>query len=66
MGISIPHLTVVLVIVVLVFGTKHIKTLGGDLGSALKSFRKAINEEEDLAPTKAMQTIDASKQAEIN
>lgn len=61
MGISIPHLTVVLVIVILVFGTKHIKTLGGDLGSALKSFRKAINEEDDLMPTKTSDNIDSIK-----
>jgi sec-independent protein translocase protein TatA len=44
MGFSIPHLLVVLVIVILVFGTKRLKNVGGDLGEAIKSFRKAINE----------------------
>lgn len=49
MGLSIPHLLVVLVIVVLVFGTKRLKNVGGDLGDAIKSFRKAIKEGEDAA-----------------
>ncbi|MEY4211586.1 MAG: Sec-independent protein translocase subunit TatA [Pseudomonadota bacterium] len=44
MGLSIPHLLVVLVIVILVFGTKRLKNVGGDLGEAIKSFRKAIND----------------------
>jgi sec-independent protein translocase protein TatA len=35
---------VVLVIVILVFGTKRLKNVGGDLGEAIKSFRKAIND----------------------
>lgn len=44
MGLSIPHLLVVLAIVVLVFGTKRLKNVGGDLGEAIKGFRKAIND----------------------
>lgn len=52
MGISIPHITVVLVIVILVFGTQHIKSLGSDLGSALKSLRNGINEEDESQPAK--------------
>jgi sec-independent protein translocase protein TatA len=44
MGFSIPHLLVVLVIVILVFGTNRLKNVGGDLGEAIKSFRKAIND----------------------
>lgn len=45
-GISIWQLLIVLVIVVLIFGTKRIKTLGGDLGGALRSFRKAMDSDE--------------------
>lgn len=47
MGLSIPHLLVVLTIVVLVFGTKRLKNVGGDLGDAIKSFRKAIKDGEE-------------------
>lgn len=46
MGFSIPHLMVVLVIVLLVFGTKRLKNLGEDLGGAINSFRKALKESE--------------------
>jgi sec-independent protein translocase protein TatA len=45
-GISIWQLLIVLLIVVLVFGTKRLKSLGGDLGGAIKSFRKGMTEAE--------------------
>jgi len=44
MGISIWQLVIVLVIVVLLFGTKKLRNMGGDLGGALKSFRKAVKD----------------------
>lgn len=44
MGLSIPHLLVVLVIVVLVFGTKRLKNIGSDLGEAIRGFRSAVKE----------------------
>jgi sec-independent protein translocase protein TatA len=47
MGISMTELLVVLAIVVLLFGTKKLRTLGSDLGGALKGFRKAMNEPEE-------------------
>ena len=46
MGISIWQLLIVLLIVALVFGTKKLRTIGGDLGSAVKGFRSAIKESE--------------------
>ena len=42
-GISMWQLLIILLIVVLVFGTKRLKSIGGDLGGALKSFRKAMD-----------------------
>jgi len=45
-GISMWQLLIVLVIVVLIFGTKRLRTIGGDLGGALKSFRKAMDTDE--------------------
>lgn len=47
MGISIWQLLIVLVIVVLLFGTKRLKSLGTDLGGAIKGFRSAVSEAED-------------------
>jgi len=52
MGFSIPHLLVVLVIVLAVFGTKRLKNIGADLGDAIKGFRNAIKEGEDDTKTK--------------
>lgn len=43
MAMSVPQLLIILVIVALIFGTKRLKDLGGDLGGALRSFRKAMN-----------------------
>jgi sec-independent protein translocase protein TatA len=37
------QLVIILVIVALIFGTKKIKDIGGDLGSAVKSFKKAMS-----------------------
>lgn len=44
MGISVWQLLIVLVIVLLLFGTKKLRNLGGDLGSAIKSFRSAVKD----------------------
>lgn len=44
-GISIWQLLIVFVIVILVFGTKKLRNLGGDLGGAVKGFKNAINED---------------------
>lgn len=45
-GISIWQLLIILVVVILIFGTKKLRTLGGDLGGAVKGFKKALNEDE--------------------
>ena len=53
MGISPTQLLILLVIVMLVFGTKRLRNIGSDLGSAVKGFRKGIEEEpEDKDPEK--------------
>ena len=44
-GISIWQLLIVLVIVALIFGTKRLRGIGGDLGGAIKGFKKAINDD---------------------
>ncbi len=47
MGIGIKELLVILVIVIVVFGTKKLRNIGSDLGGAIKSFRAAVKEGED-------------------
>ncbi len=44
MGISVTQLLIILVIVLLLFGTKRLKNLGSDLGGAIKGFKKAVKE----------------------
>ena len=44
MGISIWQLLIVLVIVLLLFGTKKLRNIGGDLGGAIKNFKGAMKD----------------------
>jgi len=46
MGISIWQLLILLAVVILIFGTKKLKNVGGDLGSAIKSFKSAVKDGE--------------------
>lgn len=58
------HWLVILIVVVLVFGTKRLKNLGSDLGETIKGFRKAMNtEEEDAAKPQAQPTVQTSSQS---
>ena len=43
-GVSLWQLAIVLGIVILLFGTKKLRNIGGDLGSAVKGFKKAMND----------------------
>ena len=58
-GISLWQLLIILLIVVLIFGTKRLKTIGSDLGGAVKGFRKAMDDGEKEA--KQIPEQDSSK-----
>jgi len=65
-GISIWQLLIVAVIVILLFGTKKLRNLGGDLGSAIKGFKGAMSDdsakkEEDVAENLADKSTTADK-----
>ena len=49
MGISIWQLLIVLVIVLLLFGTKRLRTLGGDLGTSIRGFKDAMKKDGSAA-----------------
>jgi sec-independent protein translocase protein TatA len=49
MGISIWQLLILLAVVILIFGTKKLKNVGGDLGSAIKGFKSAVKDGDDKA-----------------
>ena len=46
-GVNLTQLLIILVIVVLVFGTKKLKNIGSDLGGALKGFKSAMKDDEN-------------------
>ncbi|MEZ5560990.1 MAG: twin-arginine translocase TatA/TatE family subunit [Pseudomonadales bacterium] len=48
-GFGLTELLVILAIVLLIFGPKRLKSLGSDLGSAIKGFRKAVTDDETPA-----------------
>lgn len=49
-GISLPHILLLLLIVVLVFGTSKLKNLGKDLGGAVKGFKESMKGEDETPP----------------
>jgi sec-independent protein translocase protein TatA len=66
---SIWHWLIVLLVVVLIFGTKKLKNMGSDLGSAVKGFKDGVKgaaemDEADAAP--AQQVTAAKRQADPN
>ena len=49
-GISIWQLLIILVIVIMLFGTKRLKGLGSDLGEAIKGFKKSVGSDDEPKP----------------
>lgn len=44
---SLPQLLILIAVIVLLFGTKKLRSLGSDLGASIKGFKKAMNEDDD-------------------
>jgi sec-independent protein translocase protein TatA len=62
MGIGFRELLIILAIALLIFGAKRLRTIGSDLGAAVKGFKKAVDEgdtEESSKQLKAPATPDA-------
>ena len=67
MGFSIQHLVVLLIIVILLFGTKKIKNVGADVGGWIRDFKKAMREdtpEETVAKNDPKQVIEGEARTE--
>ncbi len=58
MGISPTQMLIVLLIVALLFGTKKLRNMGGDLGSAIKGFKKAMNDEDKMLHSEQATVMD--------
>ena len=68
---SVWHWLIVLVIVMLVFGTGKLKNMGKDLGGAIRGFKEGMKEGEDVAPKKEIaqdktNTVDVSAKEKTN
>ena len=64
-SLSIWHWLIVLLVVVLIFGTKKLRNIGGDLGGAVREFKKGLNEGEDTPKLEAdKKTADSAAQSE--
>ena len=63
-GISVWQLLIILVIVVLLFGTKRLKGIGTDLGGAIKGFKKAVTEEDKDADFEQKMQVEEKSAAE--
>ena len=60
------QLLIILVIVLAIFGTKRLRTLGSDLGSAVKGFRSAVNEAEETSEKLSGSSDDSSGDADFD
>ncbi|KDB06590.1 Sec-independent protein translocase protein tatA/E-like protein [Burkholderia sp. lig30] len=63
-GLSIWHWLIVLLIVALVFGTKKLRNIGNDLGSAVKGFKEGMREGD--APSSDAQQLPRSGSVDVN
>ena len=59
-GMGMKELVIILLVVLVVFGAKKLRTVGSDLGHAVRGFKKAMNEgeEEQNAPPKQLRAED--------
>ncbi|AXI01582.1 Sec-independent protein translocase subunit TatA [Aquirhabdus parva] len=60
-GLSPAHLILILVVVILVFGTSKLKNIGKDLGGAVKGFKESMKDE-DAAKLNQDRTLDGTAQ----
>lgn len=61
MGLSPIHLLIFLVIVILIFGTKKLGNIGGDLGRAIKGFKDGVKGEDDRTAAAPVSQVAADK-----
>lgn len=62
-GISGWQLLILLLIVVLVFGTKRLRNIGSDLGGAVKGFKKGMEDEGDSGKSESTERLSADPEA---
>ncbi len=64
-GVSIWQLLIILVIIVLLFGTKRLRNIGNDLGSAIRGFRSSIKDSDEPAEQDAAFPAEVKRDAAV-
>ncbi|MFK5985944.1 MAG: Sec-independent protein translocase subunit TatA [Pseudomonadota bacterium] len=59
MGFGVTELIIILAIVLVLFGAKKLRNIGGDLGGAIKNFKSAMNEDENDKSITAKKSADS-------
>lgn len=62
---SIWHWLIVLLVVVLIFGTKKLRNIGSDVGGAVKNFKEAMNEEKGNADAPVLNTVNSDSTSNL-
>ncbi|MDD1648963.1 MAG: twin-arginine translocase TatA/TatE family subunit [Methylococcaceae bacterium] len=65
MGIGVWELVLLFLIVLVLFGTKRLRNIGGDLGSAIKGFRSAMNDPDTGKDEKTSEPDPAKAEAKV-
>jgi sec-independent protein translocase protein TatA len=65
-SLSIWHWLIVLLVVVLIFGTKKLRNIGSDLGGAVKGFKEGMREDEPKQVQQSGQTIEGEVKDKSN
>jgi len=58
---SIWHWLIVLAVVIIIFGTKKLRNMGGDLGSAIRNFKQSMKEESEAKPDQSSTSADGKQ-----
>ncbi|MCM5571822.1 Sec-independent protein translocase subunit TatA [Burkholderiaceae bacterium FT117] len=64
-AMSIWHWLIVLVIIMLVFGTKKLRNIGSDLGGAVRGFKEGVKEGEKAASAESQQKADSGRTIDV-
>lgn len=63
---SLPKLLIIVAVIVLLFGTKKLRSLGSDLGASIKGFKKAMNDDDDQKETDDSQKVERLNSSDDN
>ncbi|MCX8580862.1 MULTISPECIES: twin-arginine translocase TatA/TatE family subunit [unclassified Gilliamella] len=63
---SLPKLLIFVAVIVLLFGTKKLRSLGSDLGASIKGFKKAMNDDDDQKETDDSQKVERLNSSDDN